>query len=143
MPRNNDDFGQGAIDFFTARMRQDALEEAQEELESASGERRRKPSAIYRKGEDQSGLEEAAALQRLHDKDKRVSADDQSGYTGAKMAFTPFAGGVTPNTKALPVSGAELAKEAARRKSGAVDKFGMTNNEHKVDRDEQRKKGAY
>jgi hypothetical protein len=143
MPRNNDDFGQGAIDFFTARMRRDALEEAQEELESASGERRRKPSAIYRKGEDQSGLEEAAAVQRLHDEGKKLSMDDQSGYTGAKMAFTPWTSPITENTKALPVSGTELAKEAARRKSGAVDDLGLPNHAHTVDRDEQRKKGAY
>ena len=104
-------------------------------------------STIYRKGEDQSGLEDAAALQRSRDEinieGKKLSMDDQSGYTGAQMAFTPFVGGITENTKALPVSGTELAKEAARRKSGAVDEFGMKNHEHKVNRKKQRKKGTY
>ncbi|CAB4175135.1 hypothetical protein UFOVP965_117 [uncultured Caudovirales phage] len=103
-------------------------------------------SGITRKGEDQSRLQEAASWQRAHDNsmDKRgLSTDDQSGYTGAKMAFTPFAGGITENTKAVPVSGSELAKETAKRKSGAVDKFGMRNNEHKVDYTEQYEKGAY
>jgi hypothetical protein len=105
-----------------------------------------KPQAIYRKGEDQSGLQEAAARQRASDNTmdrRRLSTDDQSGYTGAKMAFTPFKGGVTKNTKAVPVSGTELAKEAAKRKSGAIDKFGMKNHAHKVSPTEKYETGAY
>ena len=100
--------------------------------------------AIYRKGEDQFGLREAARQQRIHDENtNRLSVDDQSGYTGAKMVFTPHVGGLTTTTKFLPVSGAELAKEKARRKAGAVDSNGMKRNEHKVDLTEQYETGAY
>ena len=104
---------------------------------------------IYRKGEDQFGLREAAQKQRISDEVnergnvKNMSSDDQSGFTGARMAFTPIVGGVKASMKFAPVSGAELAKESAKRKSGAHDKFGMKNHDYKVDRDEQYKKGAY
>ena len=109
----------------------------------------KKESSIYRKGNraDTARLREAAMRQRVADETKsegrRLHIDDQTGYSGAKMAFTPFSGGVTENTKALPVSGTELAKEAAKRKAGAIDKFGMKNNEHKVDRKKQYNTGAY
>lgn len=104
---------------------------------------------IYRKGEDQFGLREAAQRQRAHDESMErgnvanMSSDDQSGFTGARMAFTPIVGGVRANMKFAPVSGAELAKETAKRKSGAHDKFGMKNHDHKVDPTEKYEKGAY
>lgn len=109
----------------------------------------KKESSIYRKGNraDTARLREAAMRQRSADEVKsagrRLHIDDQTGYSGAKMAFTPFSGGVTENTKALPVSGTELAKEAAKRKAGAIDQDGMKNNEHKVDRKKQYNTGAY
>lgn len=104
---------------------------------------------IYRKGEDQFGLREAARKQRsLDDVDeignkKNMSLDDQSGFTGARMAFTPIIGGVKADMKFAPVSGTELAKEAAKRKSGAKLANGMKNNDHKVDVIKQYKKGTY
>ena len=105
--------------------------------------------AVYRKGEDQFGLREAAQTQRSHDNvdeirnKKNMSSDDQSGFTGARMAFTPIVGGVKADMKFAPVSGTELAKESAKRKSGAKDKFGMKNHDHKVDHIEQYEKGTY
>ena len=109
----------------------------------------KKESSIYRKGNraDTARLREAASRQRASDEvnaeGNRLHIDDQTGYSGAKMAFTPFSGGITKNTKALPVSGTELAKEAAKRKSGAIDKFGMKNNEHQVDSKKRYNTGAY
>ena len=105
--------------------------------------------AVYRKGEDQFGLREAARTQRAHDSvmeignKKDMSLNDQSGFTGARLAFTPIIGGVKADMKFAPVSGTELAKEAAKRKSGAKNKSGMKNNDHKVDHIEQYEKGTY
>jgi hypothetical protein len=104
---------------------------------------------IYRKGDDQFGLREAAQEQRAHDyameigNVKDMSADDQSGFTGARMAFTPIVGGVTANMRFAPVSGTELAKHKAKMKSGAINYDNMKNNDHKVDPTERYEKGAY
>ena len=59
MTRNTEDFGQGQIDHYTARVRQDALEEAQRELESASGERRVNPKDFTDPAEYQEAVESA------------------------------------------------------------------------------------